>query len=84
MQELARGLVDSEYWELVSLVLINDLETAKGALEDTSISDKEFRVQQGAASALRSVHNFILKLGAKEESEDENGEERDRLQSHES
>jgi hypothetical protein len=64
MQELSRGLVGSEYWELLRLLLVSDLETAKGALEDTMISDKDFRVKQGEAKALLSFHNFILKLAA--------------------
>jgi hypothetical protein len=74
MQELARGLVDSEYWELVSLVLISDLETAKGALEESSIGDKEFRVKQGEAKALRSALNFLLQLAKDVVKENENGE----------
>jgi hypothetical protein len=73
MQELARGLVGSEYWELVRVVLVTDLENAKAMLEDTSISDKDFRIKQGAANALRSAHNFMVEL-SKVEKEKENGE----------
>ena len=73
-QELARGLVDSEYWELIRFLIVSDLEAAKSALEDTEISEKDFRVKQGEARALLSFHNFILKL-SKIPEEKENGEE---------
>jgi hypothetical protein len=72
MRELARGLVDSEYWELINVVLVSDMETAKGALEDPSTSDKDLRVAQGAARALRLARNFFLTLAKVEEP---NGEE---------
>jgi len=74
MVELARGLVDSEYWELVRVVLIGDLELAKAGLENVSASEKDLRVNQGAARALLSLHNFILKLSRGVE-ENVNGEE---------
>ena len=83
MRELARGLVGSEYWELVRLLLISDLETSKAALEDTSISDKDFRVKQGEAKALLSLHNFLLKL-SKTDVEEKDGEEQNRLLTDES
>jgi hypothetical protein len=73
MKELARGLVDSEYWELIRVVLISDLEAAKSMLEEPSISDKDFRVKQGEAKALRSAHNFIVRLGTTDK-EESNGE----------
>jgi len=69
MRELARGLVGSEYWELINVVMISDMETAKGLLENPSTSDKDLRVNQGAARALRMARNFILRL-SKEEEED--------------
>ena len=72
MRELARGLVDSEYWELINVVMVNDMETAKDVLEDTSASDKDLRVAQGAARALREARNFLLTLSKVEAS---NGEE---------
>ena len=83
MRELARGLVGSEYWELVKLLIVSDMEDAKGALEDTSIGEKDLRVKQGAVKAIRELHNFILTL-SKIEVEEENGEEHNRLQSDES
>ena len=60
--ELARGLLGSEYWELVSLVLIDGLESAKGALESEGTSDKGVRVNQGEAKAYRSAYNLIVTL----------------------
>lgn len=69
MLELARGLVDSEYWELVRLILVNDLELAKSALEDTRLSESELRVHQGEAKALTSAHNFIVDLAREEVSD---------------
>ena len=81
MRELARGLVGSEYWELVNLVLISDMETAKAALEESSTSDKDLRVNQGAAKALRSVRNFLVVLAKTEE---QDGEESNRLFTDES
>jgi hypothetical protein len=74
MVELARGLVDSEYWELLRVVLIGDLELAKASLENISLSEKDLRVSQGKAAALLSLHNFILKLSRGVE-ENVNGEE---------
>jgi hypothetical protein len=71
MKELARGLVDSEYWELINIVLISDMETAKSMLEDPSISDKDFRVNQGAAKALRLARNFFIVLSKTEEKDGE-------------
>jgi hypothetical protein len=62
MEELARGLVSSEYWELVSLVLIEGLEDAKGALESESTDDKTLRVRQGESKAYRSAYNQFLSL----------------------
>jgi hypothetical protein len=66
-KELARGLVGSEYWEIVSLVLIEGLEDAKGALESVTTSDKDMRVKQGEAMAYRDAFNMILELGKTEE-----------------
>jgi len=63
MRELARGLVGSEYWELLSLVLIEGLEEAKGALESETITVEQFRIRQGEAKAYRSAFNLILGLG---------------------
>ena len=74
MQELARGLVDSEYWELINIVLISDMETAKSALEEPSTSDRDLRVNQGAARALRNARNFFVRLS---KVEDSNGQEQD-------
>lgn len=67
MRELARGLLGSEYWELVSNVLINGLETAKGTLENETVEDKYFRVAQGEAKAYRSAFNLIVELGKEPE-----------------
>ena len=75
MRELARGLVGSEYWEMLSLVLIQGLEDAKGALENETISSDQFRLRQGEAKAYRSAFNMILELGADLEVHD--GEESD-------
>ena len=76
MRELARGLVGSEYWELVSLILVEGLEDAKGALESTTTSDKDIRVKQGEAMAYRDVFNMIVELG-KKVVEEKDGEEPD-------
>ena len=76
MQELSRGLVDSEYWELVRVAIIEELEIAKGALESETISDKDFRIKQGEAKALTMIHNKFLKLAASVK-EKENGEKPD-------
>jgi hypothetical protein len=70
MQELARGLVDSEYWELINVVLVSDMESAKALLEEPSTSDRDLRVAQGSAKALRLARNFFLRLAKTEE---ENG-----------
>ena len=69
MRELAKGLVSSEYWELVSLVLIQGLEDAKTTLESTSSDDRAIRVCQGEARAYRSAHNSILRLAREPEEE---------------
>ena len=65
MQELARGLRDSEYWDLVSLVLIQGLEDAKGALESETTSDRDMRLHQGGAKAYREAFNLFVGLAAK-------------------
>ena len=65
MQELARGLRDSEYWDLVSLVLIQGLEDAKGALESETTSDRDMRLHQGEAKAYREAFNLFVGLAAK-------------------
>jgi len=62
MAELARGLISSEYWELVSLVLIEGLEDAKGALENEATDDKRIRVCQGEAKAYRDAYNYVVRL----------------------
>ena len=72
MKELARGLLGSEYWELVSLTLIEGLENAKAALESEATDDRTIRVRQGEANAYRSAYNKIIDL-SKEASEEENG-----------
>jgi hypothetical protein len=64
LRELARGLLSSEYWELVSLVLIDGLETAKGSLESETIEDRYIRVSQGEAKAYRSAYNMLVSLAA--------------------
>jgi hypothetical protein len=74
MKELARGLKDSEYWDLVSLVLIDGLEDAKGALESETTSDKDMRLHQGAAKAYREAFNLLVDL-AGNVSEEKNGKE---------
>jgi len=71
MEELARGLVGSEYWELLSLVLVEGLEDAKGALEIESTDDKRIRICQGEAKAYRSAFNLIIQL-SKAGSEEKN------------
>ena len=62
LRELARGLLNSEYWELVSLVLVDGLENAKGALESETIDDRSLRISQGEAKAYRSAFNMIVRL----------------------
>lgn len=76
MQELARGLVDSEYWELVRVAIIEELELAKGALESETISDRDFRIRQGEVKAYEAIHNKFLTLAA-EASEEGDGKEPD-------
>jgi len=76
MQELARGLVGSEYWELLHLILVSNLEEAKGALESEVTSVEQFRLRQGEAKAYRNVHSFILKL-SRSTSEEDDGKESD-------
>ena len=71
MVELAKGLVSSEYWELVSLVLVNGLEDAKSALESESTDDRTIRVCQGEAKAYRSAFNTIVEWS--KSTEEENG-----------
>jgi hypothetical protein len=60
---LARGLVSSEYWELVSFVLIDGLEEAKQSLESSGTDDRTLRVRQGEALAYRAAFNSMLELG---------------------
>jgi hypothetical protein len=72
LRELARGLLGSEYWELVSLVLIDGLETAKGALESETIDDRSFRVKQGEAKAYLSAYNLFVSM-SNDASEEKNG-----------
>ncbi len=74
MRELARGLRDSEYWDLVSLVLIEQLEEAKSALERESTPLERMRFCQGEAHACREAVNFMLEL-AKDVVEDGHGKE---------
>lgn len=71
MKELARGLKASEYWELVNVVVIGDLENAKALLEDTGASDKDLRVAQGQAKALLAAYNFLVTLAQEETEENE-------------
>jgi hypothetical protein len=68
--------VDSEYWELVSIVLIQGLEDAKDALENVSTSDTDFRLRQGEAKAYRETYNFLFAL-SKVVTEENNGEAHD-------
>jgi hypothetical protein len=46
----------------VSLVLIDGLEGAKGALESETLDDKGLRIAQGEAKAYRSAFNLVLQL----------------------
>jgi hypothetical protein len=73
MRELARGLVGSEYWELVSVVLVEGLEDAKGALEAEATDDRRIRICQGEAKAYRSAFNLIIEL-SNATSEEKDGE----------
>jgi hypothetical protein len=70
LRELARGLIASEYWELIRVVVVGGLEAAKAELESFSTSKERLRACQGMASAYRSLNNFLLELGKTEE---ENG-----------
>lgn len=72
LRELANGLVSSEYWELISLVLIDGCEEAKARLESVTTSDKDLRVSQGEAQAYRSAYNLIVNL-SKEKAEEKHG-----------
>lgn len=72
MAELARGLLDSEYWELLSFILVDGLEAAKGELESEATSDQRLRVCQGAAAAYRGAYNTIIEM-SKDVSEENNG-----------
>jgi hypothetical protein len=47
---------------LISLVLIEGLEDAKGALEIESTEDRRIRICQGEAKAYRSAFNLIVEL----------------------
>ena len=62
LSELAKGLVSSPYWEVVNVIVLGDLEEAKGALERISTSERDFRVAQGKANGLREAYNLILNL----------------------
>lgn len=62
MVELSRGLVGSEYWELVSIVLVEGLEDAKAELEQESLSETKLRIAQGKAIGLRNAFNLLLAL----------------------
>ena len=77
MRELARGLLDSEYWEMLKLVLVQGLEDAKGALESETTSDRDLRIKQGEAKAYLSAHNMIVDLARLDASEDGDGKEPD-------
>jgi hypothetical protein len=61
MVELARGLVGSEYWEFIHLLLVTGLEEAKALLEQESTSDDKIRFCQGQAAAYRAAINDILR-----------------------
>ena len=74
MRELARGLLGSEYWDFLSVAIIEELELAKAALENETISDKDFRIRQGEAKAYTVIYNKIVALGAEKPKENENGE----------
>jgi hypothetical protein len=54
------------------MVLIDGLEDAKGALESEATDDRQLRVCQGEAKALRSAFNLIIAL-SKDASEEANG-----------
>jgi hypothetical protein len=69
LRELARGLTDSEYWELINVVVLGSLETAKASLENPSSDLDRIRFCQGQASVLRETYNFLLEL-ARDESEE--------------
>jgi hypothetical protein len=62
LYELAQGLIGSEYWELVSMILIDGLECAKSALESESTDDRRLRLCQGEAKAYRSAYNMIVDM----------------------
>jgi hypothetical protein len=62
LKELARGLLSSEYWELVSLILISGLEDAKGALENVTTDDRNLRLCQGEAKAYRDAYNLVVSM----------------------
>ena len=69
MRELARGLVSSEYWELIGVVLVEGLEVAKASLENETITIDKFRLSQGEARAYRSAYNLFLELAKEDEKE---------------
>jgi len=61
--ELARGLVDSEYWgALIFPMLVEDLEVYKSALEDERQDEKAIRLAQGASKALRAFEHEVIEL----------------------
>jgi hypothetical protein len=72
LKELASGLVESKYWELVAMVLVDGLESAKGALESVATDDTRLRVCQGEAKAYRSAYNTIIEM-SRDVSEEANG-----------
>ena len=74
MQELARGLLDSEYWDLVSVSIAEELALARFALESPTIAEKDFRRLQGEVSAYRNIHDKLVKLAAVEKKEDDGKE----------
>ena len=72
MAELARGLLDGEYWQFLKLLIVESLEDAKDALESESTDDRRIRICQGKAQALRALHNSIIdwsKVGLEEDHE---------------
>lgn len=73
MLELARGLVGSDYWELVSLVLVEGLEDAKQTLESEGTGDRDLRIKQGEAKAYRSAFNLVISLSSVDDEAKEEG-----------
>jgi hypothetical protein len=54
------------------MVLVDGLESAKGALESVATDDTRLRVCQGEAKAYRSAYNTIIEM-SRDVSEEANG-----------